>query len=182
MRLTYTPLPGLWILEPKVFEDVRGWFFESYNEKVFEELGITAKFVQDNVSFSRKGVLRGLHYQLAPMSQGKLVRVSRGEVFDVVVDIRRNSATFGKWFGLRLSEQNKKMVWIPPGFAHGFLVLSDTAEFNYKVTNFYSPEHERTLRYDDQQVGIEWPTLEVPLCISEKDQKGQALKDIEINF
>ncbi len=182
MRLTYTPLPGLWILEPKVFEDARGWFFESYNEKVFEELGITAKFVQDNVSFSRKGVLRGLHYQLAPMSQGKLVRVSRGEVFDVVVDIRRNSETFGKWFGLRLSEQNKKMVWIPPGFAHGFLVLSDTAEFNYKVTNFYSPEHERTLRYDDQQVGIEWPTLEVPLCISEKDQKGQALKDIEINF
>ncbi|RFM24172.1 MAG: dTDP-4-dehydrorhamnose 3,5-epimerase [Candidatus Thermochlorobacter aerophilum] len=182
MRLTYTPLPGLWILEPKVFEDARGWFFESYNEKVFEELGITAKFVQDNVSFSRKGVLRGLHYQLAPMSQGKLVRVSRGEVFDVVVDIRRDSETFGKWFGLRLSEQNKKMVWIPPGFAHGFLVLSDTAEFNYKVTNFYSPEHERTLRYDDQQVGIEWPTLEVPLCISEKDQKGQALKDIEINF
>ncbi len=182
MRLTYTPLPGLWILEPKVFEDARGWFFESYNEKVFKELGITAKFVQDNVSFSRKGVLRGLHYQLAPMSQGKLVRVSRGEVFDVAVDIRRNSATFGKWFGLRLSEQNKKMVWIPPGFAHGFLVLSDTAEFNYKVTNFYSPEHERTLRYDDQQVGIEWPTLEVPLCISEKDQKGQALKDIEINF
>jgi dTDP-4-dehydrorhamnose 3,5-epimerase len=116
------------------------------------------------------------------MSQGKLVRVSRGEVFDVVVDIRRDSETFGKWFGLRLSEQNKKMVWIPPGFAHGFLVLSDTAEFNYKVTNFYSPEHERTLRYDDQQVGIEWPTLEVPLCISEKDQKGQALKDIEINF
>jgi dTDP-4-dehydrorhamnose 3,5-epimerase len=182
MRLTYTPLPGLWILEPKVFEDARGWFFESYNEKVFEELGITAKFVQDNVSFSRKGVLRGLHYQLAPMSQGKLVRVSKGEVFDVVVDIRRDSETFGKWFGLRLSEQNKKMVWIPPGFAHGFLVLSDTAEFNYKVTNFYSPEHERTLRYDDQQVGIEWPTLEVPLCISEKDQKGQALKDIEINF
>jgi dTDP-4-dehydrorhamnose 3,5-epimerase len=182
MRLTYTPLPGLWILEPKVFEDARGWFFESYNEKVFEELGITAKFVQDNVSFSRKGVLRGLHYQLAPMSQGKLVRVSRGEVFDVVVDIRRDSETFGKWFGLKLSEQNKKMVWIPPGFAHGFLVLSDTAEFNYKVTNFYSPEHERTLRYDDQQVGIEWPTLEVPLCISEKDQKGQALKDIEINF
>ncbi len=182
MRLTYTPLPGLWILEPKVFEDARGWFFESYNEKVFEELGITAKFVQDNVSFSRKGVLRGLHYQLAPMSQGKLVRVSKGEVFDVAVDIRRNSATFGKWFGYRLSEQNKKMVWIPPGFAHGFLVLSDTAEFNYKVTNLYSPKHERTLRYDDPQVGIEWPALDVPLCISEKDQRGQALKDLETNF
>jgi dTDP-4-dehydrorhamnose 3,5-epimerase len=182
MRLTYTPLPGLWILEPKVFEDARGWFFESYNEKVFEELGITAKFVQDNVSFSRKGVLRGLHYQLAPMSQGKLVRVSKGEVFDVAVDIRRDSATFGKWFGYRLSEQNKKMVWIPPGFAHGFLVLSDTAEFNYKVTNLYSPKHERTLRYDDPQVGIEWPALDVPLCISEKDQRGQALKDIETNF
>ncbi len=182
MRLTYTPLPGLWILEPKVFEDARGWFFESYNEKVFEELGITAKFVQDNVSFSRKGVLRGLHYQLAPMSQGKLVRVSKGEVFDVAVDIRRNSATFGKWFGYRLSEQNKKMVWIPPGFAHGFLVLSDSAEFNYKVTNLYSPKHERTLRYDDPQVGIEWPALDVPLCISEKDQRGQALKDIETNF
>ncbi len=182
MRLTYTPLPGLWILEPKVFEDARGWFFESYNEKVFEELGITAKFVQDNVSFSRKGVLRGLHYQLAPMSQGKLVRVSKGEVFDVAVDIRRNSATFGKWFGYRLSEQNKKMVWIPPGFAHGFLVLSDSAEFNYKVTNLYSPKHERTLRYDDPQVGIEWPALDVPLCISEKDQRGQALKDLETNF
>ncbi len=182
MRLTYTPLPGLWILEPKVFEDARGWFFESYNEKVFEELGITAKFVQDNVSFSRKGVLRGLHYQLAPMSQGKLVRVSKGEVFDVVVDIRRDSATFGKWFGYRLSERNKKMVWIPPGFAHGFLVLSDSAEFNYKVTNLYSPKHERTLRYDDPQVGIEWPALDVPLCISEKDQRGQALKDIETNF
>ncbi len=182
MRLTYSPLPGLWILEPKVFEDARGWFFESYNEKVFEELGITAKFVQDNVSFSRKGVLRGLHYQLAPMSQGKLVRVSKGEVFDVAVDIRRDSATFGKWFGYRLSEQNKKMVWIPPGFAHGFLVLSDTAEFNYKVTNLYSPKHERTLRYDDPQVGIEWPALDVPLCISEKDQRGQALKDLETNF
>jgi dTDP-4-dehydrorhamnose 3,5-epimerase len=182
MRLTYTPLPGLWILEPKVFEDARGWFFESYNEKVFEELGITAKFVQDNVSFSRKGVLRGLHYQLAPMSQGKLVRVSKGEVFDVSVDIRRGSPTFGKWVGFRLSEQNKKMVWIPPGFAHGFLVLSDTAEFNYKVTNLYSPKHERTLRYDDPQVGIEWPALDVPLCISEKDQRGQALKDIETNF
>jgi len=182
MRLTYTPLPGLWILEPKVFEDARGWFFESYNEKVFEELGITAKFVQDNVSFSRKGVLRGLHYQLAPMSQGKLVRVSKGEVFDVAVDIRRDSATFGKWFGYRLSEQNKKMVWIPPGFAHGFLVLSDSAEFNYKVTNLYSPKHERTLRYDDPQVGIEWPALDVPLCISEKDQRGQALKDLETNF
>ncbi len=182
MRLTYTPLPGLWILEPKVFEDARGWFFESYNEKVFEELGITAKFVQDNVSFSRKGVLRGLHYQLAPMSQGKLVRVSKGEVFDVAVDIRRDSATFGKWFGYRLSEQNKKMVWIPPGFAHGFLVLSDSAEFNYKVTNLYSPKHERTLRYDDPQVCIEWPALDVPLCISEKDQRGQALKDLETNF
>ncbi len=182
MRLTYTPLPGLWILEPRVFEDARGWFFESYNEKVFEELGITAKFVQDNVSFSRKGVLRGLHYQLEPMSQGKLIRVSKGEVFDVAVDIRRDSATFGKWFGYRLSEQNKKMVWIPPGFAHGFLVLSDSAEFNYKVTNLYSPKHERTLRYDDPQVGIEWPALDVPLCISEKDQRGQALKDIETNF
>ncbi len=182
MHLTYTPLPGLWILEPKVFEDARGWFFESYNEKVFEELGITAKFVQDNVSYSRKGVLRGLHYQLKPMAQGKLIRVSKGEVFDVAVDIRRDSATFGKWFGYRLSEQNKKMVWIPPGFAHGFLVLSDTAEFNYKVTNLYSPKHERTLRYDDPQVGIEWPALDVPLCISEKDQRGQALKDIETNF
>jgi dTDP-4-dehydrorhamnose 3,5-epimerase len=182
MHLTHTSLLGLWILEPKVFEDARGWFFESYNEKVFEELGITAKFVQDNVSYSRKGVLRGLHYQLEPMAQGKLVRVSKGEVFDVSVDIRRGSPTFGKWVGFRLSEQNKKMVWIPPGFAHGFLVLSDTAEFNYKVTNFYSPQHERTLCYNDEQVGIEWPRLDVPLCISEKDQKGQSLKDIETNF
>lgn len=182
MHLTHTSLLGLWILEPKVFEDARGWFFESYNEKVFEELGITAKFVQDNVSYSRKGVLRGLHYQLEPMAQGKLVRVSKGEVFDVSVDIRRGSPTFGKWVGFRLSEQNKKMVWIPPGFAHGFLVLSDTAEFNYKVTNFYSPQYERTLCYNDEQVGIEWPRLDVPLCISEKDQKGQSLKDIETNF
>lgn len=182
MKLLPTPLSGLWELEPKVFEDARGFFFESYNEKIFAQLGISAKFVQDNVSRSRKGVLRGLHYQLEPMAQGKLVRVSLGEVFDVAVDIRRASPTFGKWFGTRLSEQNKKMVWIPPGFAHGFLALSDVAEFNYKVTNFYSPEHERALRYDDPEVGIEWPTLDVALSLSEKDKKGQLLRELETNF
>ncbi|PIO48274.1 MAG: dTDP-4-dehydrorhamnose 3,5-epimerase [[Chlorobium] sp. 445] len=182
MNLTHTSLSELWILEPKVFEDSRGFFFESYNEKVFVQLGITARFVQDNVSRSRKGVLRGLHYQLAPMAQGKLVRVSLGEVFDVVVDLRRASPTFGKWFGITLSEQNKKMVWIPPGFAHGFLVLSDIADFNYKVTNFYSPEHERTLRYDDPQVGINWPELDVPFSLSEKDQKGKLLQDLDTTF
>lgn len=136
MNLTHTSLSELWILEPKVFEDSRGFFFESYNEKVFVQLGITARFVQDNVSRSRKGVLRGLHYQLAPMAQGKLVRVSLGEVFDVVVDLRRASPTFGKWFGITLSEQNKKMVWIPPGFAHGFLVLSDIADSIIKSRTF----------------------------------------------
>lgn len=182
MNVLHTPISGLLELEPKVFEDARGFFFESYNEKTFAQLGIDAKFVQDNVSRSCKGVLRGLHYQLEPMAQGKLVRVSLGEVFDVAVDIRRASPTFGKWFGTRLSEQNKKMIWIPPGFAHGFLVLSDVAEFNYKVTNFYAPEHERTLRYDDPEVGIEWPMLDVALSLSEKDKKGQLLRELETNF
>lgn len=182
MRCTHTPLSGLYIIEPRVFEDVRGFFFESYNARLFAEFGITATFVQDNVSRSKKGVIRGLHYQLQPMAQGKLVRVSQGVVFDVVVDIRRQSPTFGKWFGTLLSEENKKMLWIPPGFAHGFLTLSDIADFHYKVTNFYSPEHERTLRYDDPMVGIEWPKLDIPYCLSEKDRSGQTFQDLETNF
>ncbi|MDW8464929.1 MAG: dTDP-4-dehydrorhamnose 3,5-epimerase [Chloroherpetonaceae bacterium] len=158
------------------------FFFESYNARLFAEFGITATFVQDNVSRSKKGVIRGLHYQLQPMAQGKLVRVSQGVVFNVVVDIRRQSPTFGKWFGTLLSEENKKMLWIPPGFAHGFLTLSDIADFHYKVTNFYSPEHERTLRYDDPMVGIEWPKLDIPYCLSEKDRSGQTFQDLETNF
>lgn len=182
MHVVETPLAGLLIIEPRVYEDARGFFFESYNARQFAEFGITATFVQDNVSRSKKGALRGLHYQLQPMAQGKLVRVSQGAVFDVVVDIRCASPTYGRWFGITLSEENKKMLWIPPGFAHGFLALSDIADFHYKVTNFYSPQHERTLRYDDPAIGIEWPQLDIPYSLSEKDQKGQSFQNLETNF
>ncbi|HCN7598626.1 TPA: dTDP-4-dehydrorhamnose 3,5-epimerase, partial [Escherichia coli] len=157
--------------EPKVFGDERGFFFESFNQKVFEEaVGRKVEFVQDNHSKSSKGVLRGLHYQLEPYAQGKLVRCVVGEVFDVAVDIRKSSPTFGKWVGVNLSAENKRQLWIPEGFAHGFLVLSETAEFVYKTTNYYYSESDRGIIWNDPMLKIQWP-LEVEPILSEKDQK-----------
>lgn len=158
MKVTPTAIPDVLIIEPKVFGDDRGFFFESYNRKAFKEAtGLDVDFVQDNHSKSTKGVLRGLHYQLPPKAQGKLVRVVQGEVFDVAVDLRTSSPTFGRWVGDILSAENKKQLWIPPGFAHGFLTLSDTAEFLYKTTDYYSPEHERSLLWCDPALDIAWP-------------------------
>lgn len=163
--------PGVVILEPKVFGDERGFFFESYNARRFEQLtGVRARFVQDNHSRSVQGVLRGLHYQIR-QPQGKLVRVIAGEVFDVAVDIRRSSPAFGRWTGVRLSAENKRNLWVPPGFAHGFLVLSDTAEFLYKTTDYWAPEHERCIRWDDPQLAVDWPLQGAPL-LSAKDAQG----------
>lgn len=160
------------ILEPQVFGDERGFFYESYNRQKFREAtGVDPHFVQDNHSRSQRNVLRGLHYQLPPKAQGKLVRVVAGEVFDVAVDIRRGSPTFGQWVGAILSAQNKKQLWIPPGFAHGFVTLSDDAEFLYKTTDFYSPPHDRCIRWDDPAIGIDWPINGSPL-LSGKDQQG----------
>lgn len=158
MKVTATKIPGLLVIEPKVIGDERGFFFESYNEKAFNEAtGVALNFVQDNHSKSVKGVLRGLHYQLPPKAQGKLVRVVQGEVFDVAVDIRKDSPTYGQWAGEVLSAENKKQLWIPPGFAHGFLTLSDTAEFLYKTTDYWSPEHERAIIWNDSTLSIDWP-------------------------
>lgn len=164
MNAIKTEIPDVIIFEPKVFGDDRGFFFESFNQKIFEEAtGLKRQFVQDNHSKSSKGVLRGLHYQLPPMAQGKLVRVVQGEVFDVAVDIRKSSPTFGKWVGVHLSAENKRQLWIPEGFAHGFLTLSETAEFLYKTTNIYSPSHEGSLLWSDEQIGIQWPIEQQPL-------------------
>ena len=157
MNVIETALPGLLILEPKVFGDARGFFMESFNAKAFREAtGLDVTFVQDNHSRSAKGVLRGLHYQVE-QAQGKLVRVTRGSVFDVAVDLRRASPTFGQWAGVELSEDNHRQLWIPPGFAHGFYVLSESADFQYKCTDLYAPEHERTLAWNDPAIGIRWP-------------------------
>ena len=179
MNVIKTEIPDVLIFEPKVFGDERGFFFESFNQKVFEEaVGRKVEFVQDNHSKSSKGVLRGLHYQLEPYAQGKLVRCVVGEVFDVAVDIRKSSPTFGKWVGVNLSAENKRQLWIPEGFAHGFLVLSDQAEFCYKCTDFYHPGDEGGLAWNDPEIGVEWPLEEgVDLIISEKDQKWKGLKD-----
>jgi len=172
MNVIKTKIPDVLILEPKVFGDERGFFFESYNEKVFREAtGLSVKFVQDNHSRSAHGVLRGLHYQLPPKAQGKLVRVTLGEVFDVAVDLRKNSPTFGQWVGEILSSENKRMLWIPPGLAHGFLVLSDYAEFLYKTTDYYAPDQERCIRWDDAKLDIDWPIRFEPI-LSHKDAKG----------
>jgi len=158
MKATPLAIPEVILFEPTIFTDERGFFFESFNHKKFEEaVGYGVNFVQDNHSKSTKGVLRGLHYQLPPKAQGKLVRVTQGEVFDVAVDIRKNSPTFGKWVGEKLSAENKKQLWVPEGFAHGFLTLSDTAEFLYKVTNYYSPETEQSIRWDDPLISVKWP-------------------------
>lgn len=167
------------LVEPRVFGDHRGFFMETWHEEKFSKAGINASFVQDNYSLSGKGILRGLHYQIK-RPQGKLVRVVRGEVFDVAVDLREGSPTFGKWVGEVLSGENKKMLWIPPGFAHGFYVISDSAEFFYKCTDFYAPEHERSIRWDDPDIAIDWPIPpdSRPL-LSEKDEKGKLFRDAE---
>lgn len=183
MKVIETKIPGLLIIEPRVFGDERGFFFESYNEKVFNEAtGVSPRFVQDNHSKSVKGVLRGLHYQLPPKAQGKLVRVVQGEVFDVAVDIRKDSPTYGQWVGEILSADNKKQLWIPPGFAHGFLTLSDTAEFLYKTTDYWSPEHERAIIWNDETLNIEWPLNGIVPQLAAKDAAAQLLKDVELEI
>ncbi len=177
MKAHPTALPGVFVVEPAVFGDARGFFFESFNQRELEAaLGRELRFVQDNHSRSARGVLRGLHYQL-PQPQGKLVRVVRGEVFDVAVDLRRRSPSRGRWVGEVLSAENKRQLWIPEGFAHGFLVLSDEAEFLYKTTDYYAPEHERCIRWDDPALGIAWPAAGAPPQVSAKDARGLALAD-----
>ncbi len=177
-----TSLPGVFILEPRVFGDDRGFFLESYNEKVFAEIGISERFVQDNHSNSRRNVLRGLHYQIE-QTQGKLVRVIEGEILDVAVDLQRSSPAFGKWEAVRLSGENKRMLWIPRGFAHGFRVISEQAHVLYKATDYYSPAHERTLAWNDPDINVDWalegePNVSVPI-VSIKDQRGVSLRHAE---
>lgn len=180
MKAVPSAIPDVILFEPKVFGDERGFFFESFNAREFAKAtGLEAQFVQDNHSRSRQGVLRGLHYQLAPKAQGKLVRVIEGEVFDVAVDIRRGSPTFGQWVGEFLSAENKRQLWIPAGFAHGFAVLSENAEFLYKTTDYWSPEHERCIRWDDPTLAIPWPVPGAPL-VSDKDRQGFNLRDAEL--
>ncbi|MFC0400802.1 dTDP-4-dehydrorhamnose 3,5-epimerase [Paraburkholderia rhizosphaerae] len=174
IQVTATALPEVKVIEPKVFGDARGFFLESFNAREFaEQVQAGVEFVQDNHSRSAKGVLRGLHYQIEH-AQGKLVRVVAGEVFDVAVDIRKSSPDFGKWVGLRLSGENQRQMWIPPGFAHGFLVVSETADFLYKTTDYWYPEFERCLAWDDPQVGVEWPIEGEPV-MAEKDRRGKSL-------
>lgn len=176
-KITKCEIDGLYIIEPKVFYDDRGYFMETYNQSEFEKLGLDMKFVQDNESKSKKGVLRGLHFQ-KNYPQGKLVRVIKGVVYDVAVDIRKGSNTFGKWVGVELSEENKKQFYIPEGFAHGFLVLSDEAQFVYKCTNFYHPEDEDGIIYNDSSINISWPISEnMKIKISEKDKKWGGLEE-----
>lgn len=180
MQIRKTPLKDALIIEPKIWGDERGFFFESYNQRILAELAteIPQNFVQDNHSRSQKNILRGLHYQLNN-PQGKLVRVVSGEVFDVIVDIRKSSETYGQWFGIHLSAINKTMLWIPEGFAHGFVVLSDWADFVYKTTNFYDPASERSIRWDDPTIGIQWPINSPPL-LSSKDANGSFLEKVEV--
>jgi dTDP-4-dehydrorhamnose 3,5-epimerase len=180
MQVVDTPLPGIKIIEPAVFEDSRGFFMETWNARQFSSAGIAASFVQDNYSRSARGVLRGLHYQLA-RPQGKLVRVSGGEVFDVVVDIRVGSPTFGKWFGIRLSDADRRMLWVPPGLAHGFLVMSAAADVLYKCTDYYDPASERTIIWNDPALAIEWPLAdgEQPV-LSDKDRLGVTFAEAEL--
>ena len=176
MKLTLTPIKDLVVIEPKVFGDERGYFYEAYNKNTFHELGLDYDFVQDNQSFSRKGVLRGLHFQ-KNYPQAKLVRVIEGEVFDVAVDLRKDSPTYGKWYGVVLSGENKKMFMIPRGFAHGFLVLSETAIFSYKCDDFYHPNDEGGIIYNDPIIGVEWPKLDCEFVLSEKDKKHDKFKN-----
>ena len=179
MKAIPTAIPDVLVIEPKVFPDGRGAFFESWNRRAMKELvGRDVEFVQDNHSVSTRGVLRGLHYQLPPHAQGKLVRVVAGEVFDVVVDIRRSSPTFGRWVGETLSAQNRRMMWVPEGFAHGFLVLSDNAEFLYKTSDYYAPSSERTVLWNDPAIGVKWPLAGAPL-LKPKDAAGAPLASAE---
>ena len=179
MKVVETSIPDVLIIEPKVFGDERGFFYESFNAAAFEAAtGLKRQFVQDNHSKSQRGVLRGLHYQIQ-QPQGKLVRVVAGEVFDVAVDLRRSSPSFGRWTGVLLNAENKRQLWIPEGFAHGFVVLSETAEFLYKTTDYYAPEHERSLLWNDPELGIDWP-LDTPPQLSAKDQAGKLLRDAEL--
>ncbi|MDH2052949.1 dTDP-4-dehydrorhamnose 3,5-epimerase [Achromobacter marplatensis] len=178
MKALAQAIPDVLVLEPRVFNDARGFFFESFNQDVFEAAtGLSRRFVQDNHSRSAKGVLRGLHYQVT-QPQGKLVRVCAGEIFDVAVDVRRTSPTFGRWVGVVLSAENKRQMWIPEGFAHGFLTLSDSADVLYKATDYYAPHYERCIRWDDPAVGITWPGGMTPL-LSAKDGNGVSLDDAE---
>ena len=180
MKVTRTAIPEVLVLEPRVFGDSRGFFLESFNSQAFDEaVGHHVEFVQDNHSRSSRGVLRGLHYQIQK-PQGKLVRVTRGAVFDVAVDIRRTSKTFGKWVGMELSEEKNNQLWVPPGFAHGFLVLSESADFLYKVTEYYSREDERSISWNDPEIGIEWPLSGSDPLLSAKDLNGKNFADAEL--
>ncbi|NPV38779.1 MAG: dTDP-4-dehydrorhamnose 3,5-epimerase [Brevinematales bacterium] len=178
MGFESTPLEGVWIYTPRVFQDERGYFFESYNEEVFRQQGISTSFVQDNQSFSKKGVLRGLHFQKPPYAQAKLVRVIWGTIWDVVVDLRPSSPTYRKWFGIELSDTNFRQLYIPRGFAHGFVVLSEAAIVAYKTDNFYHPEADGGIRYDDPEVGITWPVAIDESLLSPKDRKLPFLREI----
>jgi dTDP-4-dehydrorhamnose 3,5-epimerase len=180
LKVTPTSIPDVLVIEPKVFGDERGFFYESFNQKAFNEAtGLNETFVQDNHSRSAKGVLRGLHYQIQ-QPQGKLVRVVRGAVFDVAVDIRKSSATFGQWVGVELSEENHKQLWVPAGFAHGFLVLSESADFLYKTTSYYAPAHERCIAWNDSSLSINWPDIGMQPSLSQKDMKSLSLERAEV--
>jgi dTDP-4-dehydrorhamnose 3,5-epimerase len=179
MKITETKIPAVKLIEPNVFGDERGFFMETWNEKAFREAGINATFVQDNHSRSVKNTLRGLHYQIK-QPQGKLIRVTRGEVFDVAVDLRTSAPTFGQWVGQYLSEENNRMLWVPPGFAHGFLVTSDTADFQYKCTDFYAPEYERAIHWADESLDITWPlSSDIEPLVSRKDREGLSLEEAD---
>lgn len=180
MKVISTPIDGLLIIEPQVFGDERGFFIETWRASRYREAGIEGEFVQDNHSRSRRGILRGLHYQIQN-PQGKLVRVTDGEVFDVAVDLRKSSATFGQWYGAVLSASNHRQMWVPPGFAHGFYVMSESADFLYKCTEYYAPEFERSLRWDDPEIGIEWPLVDgAAPQLSQKDAAASGLVDAEV--
>ena len=180
MKATPLDIPDVVLIEPEVFEDARGFFFESFNQGQFDTaVGKAVVFVQDNHSLSFRGILRGLHYQLPPKAQGKLVRVIAGEVFDVAVDLRKKSPTFGRWIGSLLSAENKQQLWIPEGFAHGFIVLSESAEFLYKTTDYYAPDCERCILWDDPAIGIQWP-LNVKPVLSMKDRSGLSVDQAEV--
>jgi dTDP-4-dehydrorhamnose 3,5-epimerase len=179
MKIDTTAIDGVLVLEPRRFGDARGFFMESYNQRLFDAaVGAPVVFVQDNHSRSTRGVLRGLHFQRVPHAQGKLVRVVRGAVFDVAVDIRPGSATYGRWFGTELSADNHRQMWIPPGLAHGFLVLSESADFLYKTTDYYAPHAEGTLRWDDPEIGIDWPDIGMPPLLSPKDAQAPRLREL----
>ena len=180
MKVTATLIPDVLIIEPRVFGDTRGFFYESFNQLAFNEATSTNhQFVQDNHSRSSQGVLRGLHYQIE-QPQGKIVRVVQGSVFDVAVDVRKGSITFGKWVGVELSEDNQRQLWVPPGFAHGFMVLSKTADFLYKTTDYYAPAYERCIVWNDPDIGIDWPNIGIPPSLSAKDQVGMLLNNAEV--